>query len=72
MMEERLIRLEEIQALRDREVEELSRALADQQREIDELRKQMDILAGRYRDLRSVLSDGEEGDDPPPPHYLPR
>jgi SlyX protein len=71
-MESRLVRLEELQALRDREVEELNRVVAQQQMEITELRRQMEILAGRYRALRTALPEGEEGEDPLPPHYLPR
>ncbi|MGE4291380.1 MAG: SlyX family protein [Desulfovibrio sp.] len=71
-MEERLTRLEEQQALRDSEVEELSRVVAEQQQEIMELRKQLEILAGRYRALRAALPEGEKGEDPLPPHYLPR
>ena len=77
-MDDRLMDLEESHALLEREVEQLGEVVAAQQRELDELRRQIELLAGRYRDLRSGLSraqageDGEDGGDPPPPHYLPR
>ncbi|SKA85754.1 SlyX protein [Paucidesulfovibrio gracilis DSM 16080] len=71
-LETRVMRLEESLALRDREVEQLNAALTEQQREINELRKQLDLLAGRYRSLREALQQDEEGPEPLPPHYLPK
>lgn len=70
--EDRLIRLEELLALQGRDLEELNRVVAGQQREITELRKRLDILAGGYRELRAALPKDEQGEDPLPPHYLPR
>lgn len=73
MNEERWLDFEESHARLQREVEVLSDVVAGQQRELDELRKEMEILAGRYRDLRDGLASREgQGEDPLPPHYLPR
>ncbi|MGE4470032.1 MAG: SlyX family protein [Desulfovibrio sp.] len=73
-LEERLTRLEEEQALRDREVEQLNAVVTEQQKELAELRKRLDLLAGRYRALRESMADNDsdQGEDPLPPHYLPR
>ncbi|MEF2144355.1 MAG: SlyX family protein [Desulfovibrionaceae bacterium] len=71
-MEERIVQLEEVLALQGRELEQLSGVVAGQQREIDELKHQLKVLGGRYREMRAALKEQpDDPGDPLPPHYLP-
>ncbi|MCT8992149.1 SlyX family protein [Chelativorans sp. SCAU2101] len=67
MSEERLVKLEVIAAEQERTIEELSTQVAEQWKEIDRLRKKLDLLTERFLAL-------EEQATPPapvtkPPHW---
>jgi SlyX protein len=67
MSEERLVKLEVIAAEQERTIEELSTLVAEQWKEIDRLRKKLDLLTERFLAL-------EEQATPPapvtkPPHW---
>lgn len=67
MSEERLVKLEAIAADQERTIEELSAQIAEQWKEIDRLRKKLDLLTERFLLL-------EEQATPPvpvtkPPHW---
>ncbi len=67
-MEKRVERLEDLVALQDRTIEKLSDRLYEQQRQIRDLEKIVERLAGKVKAL------GEDRDNPgpldvPPPHY---
>ncbi len=67
-MEDRIERLENAVALQDRTIEKLNDVLFEQQKQIDNLEKQMEMLAVKYRQLKESAAQGEF-DDVPPPHY---
>lgn len=52
---------------------ELNRLVSRQAVQVERLEQQLKALAGKYRDLRDALSQGEEGGDSlvdeQPPHY---
>lgn len=52
---------------------ELNRVVSRQTGQIERLEHQLKALAGKYRDLRDAVNQGEEGGDSPiderPPHY---
>lgn len=52
---------------------ELNRLVSRQAAQIERLEQQLKALAGKYRDLRDTLSQGEAGGDSlvdeQPPHY---
>lgn len=66
-MDEDLIQIQTQLAFQERTVEKLNEVVIAQQRQIDELEKQMKILANKLRDV--ALSDQVETPEPPPPHY---
>ncbi|WP_210395565.1 SlyX family protein [Motiliproteus sediminis] len=67
-LEARLIELETKQAFGDDALEQLSDALAHQQREIEELREAVKLL---HQQLKAVQNNpgSNAADEPPPPHY---
>ncbi len=67
-MEERLERLEDLVALQDQTMEDLSDRLFEQQKQIDNLEKLVQRLAGKLREL-DIDMDQSGGLDVPPPHY---
>lgn len=67
-MEKRIERLENLVSLQDRTIEELSDTIYKQQREIDDLRKLVERLAGKVRELGDQM-DQDGPADLPPPHY---
>ena len=67
-MEERIERLESLISLQDRTIETLSDAVFDQQKQITDLKKLVERLAGKLRDMDAALDQGG-GQDAPPPHY---
>lgn len=67
-MEERVERLENAVALQDRTIEKLNDVVFEQQKQIDNLEKQLELLAGKYRQLKEAAVQGPP-DDAPPPHY---
>jgi len=52
---------------------ELNRVMSRQTGQIERLEQQLRALAGKYRDLRDAVNQGEESGDTPaderPPHY---
>ncbi|ADU61360.1 MAG: SlyX family protein [Pseudodesulfovibrio sp.] len=67
-METRVERLESLVALQDQTIEKLSDMVYEQQRQLSDLTKQVERLAGKLRDMGDVL-DQSGGHDAPPPHY---
>ena len=67
-MEHRIERLEETLALQDRMMEQLNQVVIEQQRQIDQLTRQITLLADRVKGL-NLEENGGAGDEPPPPHY---
>lgn len=63
----RLDALEIRVAYQDETIEELNAALARQWQEIDRLRREMSLLEAALREAQQ--SPGENGPEPPPPHY---
>lgn len=47
----------------------LDRAYAEQQQALLEMKKQISLLAARVRALDERAPGGDDGDEPPPPHY---
>lgn len=66
MSDERLNDVETRVAFQDETIQKLDDALADQQKQIMDLRRMVDMLAGRLADLESGR---DEKPEPPPPHY---
>lgn len=67
-LESRLVELETKQAFGDDSLEQLSDALAHQQREIEELREAVKLLHQHIKSLQSNPGS-DPADEPPPPHY---
>lgn len=67
-MEDRLERLENLVTLQDRTIEKLSDTIYEQQKQIDDLHRIMERIAGKLRELGDTM-DGDSGPDAPPPHY---
>lgn len=67
-METRIERLESLVALQDQTIEKLSDMVYEQQRQLSDLAKQMERMAGKLREMDDVL-DQAGGHDAPPPHY---
>lgn len=55
-------------AEQDDAVQALTRAMLDQQREIGELRAEIDQLKSMVKEL-APPQVGPQGNEPPPPHY---
>ncbi|MDD4650020.1 MAG: SlyX family protein [Desulfoplanes sp.] len=67
MMDEDLIQIQTQLAFQDRTIEKLNEVMTAQQRQLDEIEKQIKFLASKLRDV--ALSDQGESPEPPPPHY---
>lgn len=66
-LEQRLIELETRQAFQDDTLQTLNDVLVDQQRQIDRLQHQLNLLAARQEALQTQLD--QEQPEPLPPHY---
>lgn len=67
-MEARLERLESLLSLQDRTIEKLGDALFEQQQQMLEIEKKLDRLAGKVREMDTLMDQGPS-QDAPPPHY---
>jgi len=67
-MDKRLERLESLYELQERSLENLNDQIFDQQKQIDDLTRLVERLAGKIRVLGEALDDSG-GVDVPPPHY---
>lgn len=67
-MEDRLERLENLVALQDRTIEKLSDTIHEQQQQITDLKKLVERLAGKVREIDDAMEQGAP-QDVPPPHY---
>ena len=68
-MEDRIERLENLVSLQDRAIEKLSDTLFEQEKELTDLRKLLERLAGKMRDLDDAVSQSTGHENIPPPHY---
>lgn len=68
-LQARMDELETRLAFQDDTVQALNDVVADQQLELDRLRRALSLLARRQTDLAASLPGEAEGDEPPPPHY---
>ncbi|MCO7513606.1 SlyX family protein [Pseudomonas guariconensis] len=66
-LESRIIELESRQAFQDDTIQALNDVLVEQGRVIERLQLQMTELIERYEEM--VGQVGEDGEEPPPPHY---
>ena len=66
--EARLERLESLFSLQERTIEKLGDALFEQQQQVLDLEKKLERLAGKVREMDSVM-DQAPAQDAPPPHY---
>lgn len=66
--EARLTDVEVKLAFQDDLLEALNRVVAEQQRQIDLLQGEMQLLYGQLKSLQSGMSD-QPVEDSPPPHY---
>lgn len=64
---ERLTTLEERLAHQDRTIEEMSGVIADQWREIERLKRQMQLIDDQIASVEQMARSGRA--EPPPPHY---
>ncbi len=67
-MEDRLIDLETRLAFQDHVVQELNDVVVRQQRELDELRRDIEMLRNQLKTLAPALVENRN-DETPPPHY---
>jgi len=65
--ESRIADLETRLAFQDDTLQTLSDVLVEQQRIIDRLQLQLELLSRRQEEMQSRL--GDEGEEAPPPHY---
>ncbi|AJE16064.1 MULTISPECIES: SlyX family protein [Stutzerimonas] len=65
--ESRIADLETRLAFQDDTLQTLSDVLVEQQRIIDRLQLQLEVLSRRQEEMQSRL--GDEGEEAPPPHY---
>ena len=68
-MEERIERLEYLVTLQDRTIEELNDTIFEQGKELTDLRKIVERLANRLRDLDDAMDQMGGHENTPPPHY---
>ncbi|GAU09658.1 SlyX family protein [Desulfoplanes formicivorans] len=66
-MDDQLEKLQTQIAFQERSIEKLNQALISQQCQIDELERQIRILAEKLLEVRAV--DDNNVPEPPPPHY---
>lgn len=65
--EERLTALEERLAHQDRTIEEMNAVVANQWREIDRLKRQLQLIDDQVAAVEQMARTGKM--EPPPPHY---
>lgn len=66
-LEDRLIALEERIAHQDQTIEEMSALIASQWREIERLKRQMQLIDDQVAAVEQMARTGKA--EPPPPHY---
>jgi SlyX protein len=66
-LEQRIIDLEARLAFQDDTIQTLNDVLIAQQRTVERLKAQLEVLARRQEDMQSRM--GGEEDEAPPPHY---
>lgn len=66
-MEDRIERLESIVAQQERTMEQLNEVICNQQKQIDEQEKVLNILATKFKELAHAADATPQ--DVPPPHY---
>ncbi len=66
-MEDRIERLEAITAEQERLLEQLNEVVYNQQKQIDDLEKLLDIMAHKFKELAEASE--MQTVDTPPPHY---
>lgn len=67
-MDDRLIELESRIAFQDHTLQELNEVIVRQQREIDDLRRDLEVLRTQLKALAPALV-ASRGEETPPPHY---
>lgn len=67
-MDDRLIELESRLAFQDHTLQELNDVIVRQQREIDDLRRELEALHAQLKALAPALI-ASRGEETPPPHY---
>ncbi|RDE08416.1 SlyX family protein [Pelagibacterium lacus] len=67
MNDDRLTALEERVAHQDKTIEELSELIAAQWREIDRLKRQLQMVDDQLASVEQLARSGRA--EPPPPHY---
>jgi SlyX protein len=65
---ERLIELETRLAFQEHTLSELNEIVADQARDLVDLRRQLEQVLSDLRTMRGVLG-ADSSSEPPPPHY---
>ena len=68
MLEKRIAELESNIAFQDNTIEELNVAVTQQQRQIDQLEKNLSVLKDQMKNLASSNITIED-EETPPPHY---
>jgi len=68
-MEERIERLENLVSLQDRTIEKLSDTIYEQEKQIADLQRMLERLAGRLRALDDAVDQMGGHENTPPPHY---
>jgi SlyX protein len=66
-LEQRIIDLEARLAFQDDTIQTLNDVLIAQQRTVERLKAQLEVLARRQEDMQSRMGGDEDG--APPPHY---
>ena len=67
-LQAQLVELQTQVSFQEDTIAELNTALAQQQRDLVDMKRQWELLSERYREMQSRLPDAP-GDEPPPPHY---
>lgn len=67
-MDDRLIELENRIAFQDHTLQELNEVIVRQQREIDDLRRELEALRAQFQALAPALV-ASRSEETPPPHY---
>jgi len=65
---ERIDHLESRLAFQDHTIEQLNHELTQQQRQLEKLRLQLDLLVNRMREMQ-VSQIASQAEETPPPHY---
>lgn len=67
-MNDKIIELESQIAFQDNTIQELNDIVTRQQKQLDELTKNVGMLLNQVRQLNDVMGE-PESEEPPPPHY---